>query len=68
LDVEARRLQLEVPQAELSRRRAAWQPPAAPSARGYLKLYFEHVQQADRGADLDVLVGHSGAAVPKDNH
>jgi dihydroxy-acid dehydratase len=68
LDVEARRLHLDVPQAELERRRAAWKPPEAPAQRGYLKLYFEHVQQADRGADLDFLVGRSGAAVPKDNH
>jgi L-arabonate dehydrase len=68
LDVGRRRLQLEVDDAELARRRAAWTPPAAPMSRGYVKLYFDHVQQADRGADLDFLVGGSGSAVPKDNH
>ncbi|MGF6902507.1 dihydroxyacid dehydratase/phosphogluconate dehydratase [Paraburkholderia sp. GAS348] len=47
--------------------RAAWQPPATP-ARGYYKLYVEHVLQADQGADLDFLVGSSGAPVPRDSH
>jgi len=28
----------------------------------------EHVQQADKGADLDFLVGHSGAKVARDSH
>jgi dihydroxy-acid dehydratase len=68
LDVERRRLHLEVSDAELARRRADWMPPGAPMPRGYTKLYFDHVQQADKGADLDFLVGGSGSAVPKDNH
>jgi len=68
LDVEHRRLNLEVTDVELARRRAAWKAPAAPMPRGYTKLYFDHVQQADKGADLDFLVGSSGSAVPKDNH
>jgi len=68
LDVERRRLHLEVSDAELARRRSAWKPPVAPMPRGYTKLYFDHVQQADKGADLDFLVGSSGSAVPKDNH
>jgi len=68
LDVEQRRLHLEVSDEELSRRRTAWKAPAAPMARGYTKLYFDHVQQANKGADLDFLVGASGSAIPKDNH
>ncbi len=68
LDVEARRLHLDVSDDELERRRSAWKPPAAPMNRGYVKLYFDHVQQANRGADLDFLVGGSGAGVAKDNH
>jgi dihydroxy-acid dehydratase len=68
LDVEARRLHLHVSDEELARRRADWQPPPAPATRGWTKLYVEHVQQANLGADLDFLVGKSGAAVPKDNH
>ncbi len=67
LDVDARRLHLDVTDEELARRRAAWQPPAPPT-RGYYKLYVEHVLQADQGADLDFLVGSSGAPVPRDSH
>jgi dihydroxy-acid dehydratase len=67
LDVEARRLHLDVTDEELARRRAAWQAPEAPK-RGYYKLYVEHVLQADQGADLDFLVGSSGAPVPRDSH
>jgi dihydroxy-acid dehydratase len=68
LDVARRRLHLEVSDEELARRRAAWTPPQAPVPRGYTKLYFDHVQQADKGADLDFLVGGSGSVVGKDNH
>ncbi|HVZ71785.1 MAG TPA: IlvD/Edd family dehydratase [Polyangia bacterium] len=68
LDVEARRLHLDVADDELARRRARWTPPAPHEPRGYLKLYLDHVQQADRGADLDFLVGGSGARVFRGNH
>jgi dihydroxy-acid dehydratase len=67
LDVKARRLHLEVSDEELARRRAAWQAPELPK-RGYYRLYVEHVLQADQGADLDFLVGSSGAPVPRDSH
>ncbi|MBO9537570.1 IlvD/Edd family dehydratase [Herbaspirillum sp.] len=68
LDVEARKLHLDVSDEELERRRAAWKKPEAPANRGWVKLYVDHVQQANLGADLDFLVGKSGAYVPKDNH
>ena len=68
LDVAGRRLHLHVDEAELERRRAAWQPPVAPLQSGYWKLYIDHVLQADEGADLDFLRGQRGAFVPKDNH
>jgi dihydroxy-acid dehydratase len=68
LDVAGRRLHLHVSEQELARRRADWTAPEAPAPRGWVKLYFDHVQQANLGADLDFLVGKSGAAVPKDNH
>jgi dihydroxy-acid dehydratase len=58
LDVDARRLALEVSDEELARRRVAWQPPASMrQARGYTRLYVDHVMQADLGADFDFLVG-----------
>src|SRR6188768_22394 len=68
LDVERRRLQLLVGKAELARRRASWRPPAPHATRGYVKLYLDHVMQANDGADLDFLVGKSGAGVGRDNH
>jgi len=68
LDVAKRRLHLDVSERELARRRKKWKAPKAPMSRGYTKLYVDHVMQADQGADLDFLVGSSGAGVPKDNH
>ncbi len=68
LDVPGRSLQLNVEEAELQRRRAAWQPPAAHMDRGYVSLYTSHVQQANLGADFDFLRGGSGAPTPKDSH
>ncbi|WP_027135479.1 IlvD/Edd family dehydratase [Geminicoccus roseus] len=68
LDVAGRRLHLEVDPAELELRRAAWTPPEPAMGSGYQKLYVDHVLQADRGADLDFLVGCRGAAVPRESH
>jgi L-arabonate dehydrase len=41
--------------------------PPRPERRWY-KLFVDHVQQAHLGADLDFLVGASGAPVPRDSH
>ena len=61
LDVEARTLTLEVDEAELGRRRAAWQTPAPTFERGYGALYQAHITQADQGCDFDFLArpGHN---------
>jgi len=56
LDSGKRRLDLEVDEAELTKRRATWTPPAKP-ARGYARLYAERVTQADKGCDFDFLAG-----------
>ena len=55
LDVEARRLQLRVPDAELDRRATAFRPRAPHYRRGYGALYLDHVMQADKGCDFDIL-------------
>ncbi|MDA8301990.1 MAG: dihydroxy-acid dehydratase [Actinomycetota bacterium] len=68
LDVAARTLRLDVPEAELERRRAAWRPPAPKATSGYTWLYGEHVMQADSGADFDFLQGQRGHEVPRDSH
>ena len=67
LDVEARRLELMVPEAELAARRAAWAPPPPPEG-GYASLYVGHVLQADQGCDFDFLVGRRDAGVPRHSH
>lgn len=67
LDVHARKLHLEVDDATLAERRRAWTPPASP-ARGYVKLYVDHVMGAEKGADLDFLVGKSGSSPGRDSH
>jgi dihydroxy-acid dehydratase len=57
IDVDARRLCMQVEDAELARRRAAWTPAATPAARGYVRLYRQHVTQAHEGCDFDFLQG-----------
>jgi dihydroxy-acid dehydratase len=68
LDVEARRLHLEVDDAELARRRAEWVAPEPAFKSGYQSLYVKHVMQADKGADFDFLQGCRGHAVPRESH
>ena len=68
LDVAKRKLHLHVSEKELAKRRKGWKPPKPPMARGYWKLYVDHVNQASDGCDLDFLVGGSGPFVPRDNH
>ena len=68
LNVENRRLHLDVSESELQKRAAAWKPPAPLATRGYVKFYIDHVQQAHLGADLDILTGGSGSVVTRDLH
>ncbi|WP_418153769.1 IlvD/Edd family dehydratase [Actinoalloteichus caeruleus] len=70
LDLPRRELRLDVPAEELRRRQP---PPATTDAyarptRGWERLYVDHVQQADRGADLDFLTGSSGSTVHRESH
>jgi dihydroxy-acid dehydratase len=70
LDVPARRLDVDVSADELIARRpsAAMVAGFAAPARGWQRLYVDHVLQADQGADLDFLLGASGSAVTRDSH
>jgi dihydroxy-acid dehydratase len=63
VDVPARRIHLEVDDAELAARRAAWQPPPRRYERGYGWLFGQHVLQADQGCDFDFLETGFGAPV-----
>jgi dihydroxy-acid dehydratase len=53
--VRERSIDLLVDESELARRRAEWRPRVDIPARGYRKLYFDHVLQADQGCDFDFL-------------
>jgi dihydroxy-acid dehydratase len=64
VDIEARRLHLDVSDEELARRRAAWRPPPPAAARGFVRLYQEHVTQAHEGCDFDFLQGTAPTAEP----
>lgn len=68
LDVEKRRLHLDVSDEELNKRKAQWTPPKPMAQRGYVKIYIDHVQQAHLGADLDILNGGSNGEVTRDLH
>jgi L-arabonate dehydrase len=68
LDVTNKRIHLEVSDEALALRRSNWVPPIPAATRGYVNLYVNHVQQADKGADLDFLVGGSGSTVTRDSH
>ena len=68
LDVPGRNLTLHVGDAELGERRRTWQPDPPVATRGWSRLYVDHVLQADRGCDLDFLVGASGSEVTRESH
>ncbi|GGB93769.1 dihydroxy-acid dehydratase [Marinobacterium zhoushanense] len=68
LDVANRRLHLDISDEELTARLADWQSPVKAPESGYAKLFFDHVQGADTGADFDFLRGCRGAPVPRDSH
>jgi dihydroxyacid dehydratase/phosphogluconate dehydratase len=68
LDVPSRTLTLEVSGEELARRGDEWTAPPPQAARGWTRLYTDHVLQADTGVDLDFLIGASGHEVGRDSH
>jgi dihydroxyacid dehydratase/phosphogluconate dehydratase len=57
LDVPGRRLTLRVEDRELARRREAWRPRPDQVTGGYLRLFLDHVLQANEGVDFDFLRG-----------
>jgi dihydroxy-acid dehydratase len=69
-DGPSRTLELLIPPEEFAARAAAWKRrrPAPKYSRGYYRLYVEHVMQADRGCDLDFLIGSSGSTVDRESH
>jgi dihydroxy-acid dehydratase len=68
VDVLNRKIHLHVSDEELAERRKNWQPIDLGYDRGYTKMYINTVMQADKGADLDFLVGKSGHEVKRESH
>ncbi|TVZ16027.1 IlvD/Edd family dehydratase [Maribacter sp. MAR_2009_72] len=68
LNVANRTLHLDVELEELIKRKKDWVATEPLAKRGYVKMYIDHVEQADKGADLDFLVGGSGSKVERDLH
>jgi dihydroxy-acid dehydratase len=63
LDVNARMINLDVPEAELAKRRAAWKQPEKRYERGYGYMFSRHIKQANEGCDFDFLETKFGAPV-----
>jgi dihydroxy-acid dehydratase len=63
VDVPARTIRLEVSDAELAKRRAAWTPPPTRYERGYGWMFSQHIKQANEGCDFDFLETTFGAPV-----
>jgi dihydroxy-acid dehydratase len=68
LDVENRILDILVDQTELNDRKNKRTSFKSPYNRGYVRLFVDHVEQADKGADFDFLKGGSGSEVSRDSH
>ena len=65
LDVDARSLNVEIDDAELARRKAAWVRPRPHFERGFGALYQAHITQANDGCDFDFLEGTAPTAEPE---
>jgi len=63
VDVPARRIDMQVSEEELARRRATWTAPPPRFERGYGWMFAQHIGQADSGADFDFLRTDFGAPV-----
>lgn len=59
LDLEKRRIDLQISEDELRRRLGAWRAPAKKYRRGYYRMFLDHILQADKGCDFDFLVGQA---------
>lgn len=68
VDVPNRTIHLHVSDEELAERRKNWKPIDLGYDRGYTKMYINTVMQADKGADLDFLIGKSGHEVKRESH
>ena len=68
LSAKEGRLDLLVDEEELLARSAYMSTPLPDYERGYIKLYIDHVLGADKGADLDFLVGNDTRVPQRESH
>jgi dihydroxy-acid dehydratase len=69
IDVQNRRIHLDLTDEEIAARLADWTPPEVPAVNGgYTRLYHDAVEGADTGADFSFLKGCRGNEVPRDSH
>ena len=65
LDVESRTINLDLPEEEIVKRTKDLPERKSLHARGYTKLYLDHVTQADKGCDFDFLEGDEKSPEPE---
>ena len=68
VDVDKGIMNLKVNEETIKNRLENYSPVVPEITGGYQKMYVEHVMQADKGADLDFLIGKRGADVKRHSH
>jgi dihydroxy-acid dehydratase len=65
LDVPGRKLNVQISDEEMARRKAAWKPAPKKYERSYGLVFSQHVGQADKGCDFDFLAGNAKVPEPE---
>jgi len=65
VDVEARTISVDLAEAEIAARLAAWTPPDRDYPRGWGRMSAAHIRQADKGCDFDYLEGTAKIPEPE---
>jgi len=68
VDVNNGKLHLDISEEVIEKRLETYDPILPDIKGGYQKMYVDHVMQADKGADLDFLVGKRGSEVKRHSH
>ena len=68
IDVDQGTMNLKVDEETIKNRLETYSPVLPEISGGYQKMYVDHVMQADKGADLDFLIGKRGSEVKRHSH
>ena len=63
VDIPNRKLNVDISESEIKKRKAEWVEPEPRFERGYGYIYSKHIEQADKGCDFDFLRSDFGSAV-----